>query len=241
MRAAIWLALVGCLALAGCAAGGFNSVTKTAQLRPGMSFDEAVALLGPPKTATMVAGKRVATFWLHQEWRGNVPFDLVFAGRPEQLESWGENEEKFKASQARLGAIAKSLEPVDGAGGGAAAPAGPNDPNLQRQMAGLWWGYAGSTERSIGLCGDGSYHDSQESSYSGTSSNQYGDQTMAWGSASQGGGQGRWTVSGSPESGTIHVRYGNGQSTNIQFHGMNDPGCLSFDGNTLCRKSAACR
>jgi len=135
--------------------------------------------------------------------------------------------------------ITKVVEESGAAGGG--APAGPNDPNLQRQMAGLWWGYAGSTERSIGLCADGSYFDSQESSYSGSSSNQYGDQTMAWGSASQGGGQGRWSVSGSPQSGTISIRYGNGKSSAIQYRGMNDPGCLSFDGNTLCRKSARCR
>jgi len=239
MKIATWVVLAASLALAGCAAGGFNSITKTAQLRPGMSFDEAVALLGPPKTATMVDGKRVATFWLHQEWRGNVPMDLVFGGNPERLESWHENQDKFKASQARLAAITKVVEESGAAGGG--APAGPNDPNLQRQMAGLWWGYAGSTERSIGLCGDGSYFDSQESSYSGSSSNQYGDQTMAWGSASQGGGQGRWSVSGSPQSGTISIRYGNGKSSTIQYRGMNDPGCLSFDGNTLCRKSARCR
>ena len=49
------------LALVGCAAGGFNSVQKTAQLRPGMSFDEVVALLDPPKEAAFVDGKRVAT------------------------------------------------------------------------------------------------------------------------------------------------------------------------------------
>ncbi len=238
MKIATWLVLAAGLAVAGCAAGGFNSITKTAQLSPGMSFDEAVALLGPPKSATVVDGKRVATFWLHQEWRGNVPVDLVFAGQPEVLESWHENEEKLKASQARLAAITKVVEEAETAGG---APAGPNDPNLQRQMAGLWWGYAGSTERSIGLCGDGTYFDSQESSYSGSSSNQYGDQTMAWGNASQGGGAGRWTVSGSAQSGTIHVRYSNGKNGDIQYRGMNDPGCLSFDGNTLCRKSAACR
>ncbi len=237
MKITTWMVLAAAVALAGCAAGGFNSAQKTAQLRPGMTFEEAVALLGPPKTSSMVDGKRVATFWLHQEWRGNVPFDLVFAGRPEVLESWSENRKKYEASQARLGAIAKVIEESGAAGG---AP-GPNDPQLQRQMAGLWWGYSGSTERSIGLCGDGTYFDSQESSYSGTSTNQYGDQTMAWGSASQGGGQGRWSISGSPQSGTIQVRYGNGKTATIQYRSMSDPGCLSFDGNTLCRKSARCR
>jgi len=227
------------LFLAGCAAGGFDSIRKTTQLQAGMSYDEAVALLGPPKTTVMQGGKRISTFWLHQAYRGNVPMDLVFDPQTNRLVSWQENAEKFAASQAKLAAFTQALEQSGAAGG--AAPAGPNDPNLQRQMAGLWWGYAGSTERQIGLCADGAYHDSAESSYSGHSNNQYGDETMAWGSASQGGGQGRWTINGNAQSGTIHVTYSNGNRSEIRYRSINDPGCLSFDGNTLCKKSAQCR
>ena len=242
MKAAASLILICSVALAGCIAGGFNSVQKTAQLRPGMSFNEVVALLGQPKTAAMVDGKRVATFWLHQEWRGNVPFDLVFAGQPEALESWSENEDKFADSQAQLATFANALEqPSAGGSSSTTVSAGSNEPNLQRQIAGLWWGYAGSTERSIGLCADGSYFDSQESSYSGRGFDSGGNETLAWGQASQGGGQGRWTISGSAHTGTIHVAYGNGSTANIVYQQINDPGCLSFDGNTLCRKSASCR
>jgi len=226
------------LFLAGCATGGFDSIRKTAQLQAGMSYDEAVALLGPPKTTVMQGGKKVSTFWLHQAYRGNVPMDLVFDAKTNRLESWQENAEKFAASQARLAALTQALE-QSGATGGKAA--GPNDPDLQRKIAGLWWGYAGSTERQIGLCADGTYQDYTESGYSGHSSNQYGDETMAWGSAGQGGGQGRWTVNGNSESGTIHVTYSNGNTTEIRYRAINDPGCLSFDGNTLCKKSAQCR
>jgi hypothetical protein len=241
MKAVVWRVLIAGIALPACMAGGFNSVQKTAQLRPGMSFDEAVALLGPPRETVIVDGKRVATFWLHQEWRGNVPFDLVFAGQPEALESWSENQEKFAASQAQLGQIAAAMQQSGGGGAGAVAPTGPNDPNLQRQIAGLWWGYSGSTERSIGLCADGTYFDSRESSYSGRGFDSGGNQTMAWGAASQGGGQGRWTISGDTNAGMIHVSYANGSTANIAYRQIGDPGCLSFDGNTLCRKSAACR
>ena len=240
MKIRIARLLAICLALTACASGGFNSIEKTAQLHPGMSFEEVTSLLGPPKETVMDNGRRVATFWLHQEWRGNVPLDLVFTGRPERLESWSENKAKFEASQDRLAEITKVVE-QSGMAGNTAAPAGPNDPDLQRRMAGQWWGYSGSTERTIGLCANGDYFDSQESSYSGQSTDQYGDQTMAWGQAGQGGGQGRWTISGDPRSGTIHVAYGDGSSRNIGYRQIDDPGCRSFDGNTLCRKSAACR
>ncbi len=240
MRIVISVFLAVCLAMAGCASGGFDSVKKTSRLYPGMTYDEATALLGPAQETTMTQGRLVATFWLHQAWRGDVPFDLVFSGQPPQLQSWTENKEKFEASQGMLASINKAIE-QSGMAGGNTAPAGPNDANLQRQMAGQWWGYSGSTERTIGLCADGSYFDSMEASYSGQGSDQYGNQTMAWGQASQGGDQGRWTVSGRAQSGTIHVVYGNGSSRNIDYRQINDPGCLSFDGHTLCRRSASCR
>jgi hypothetical protein len=115
------------------------------------------------------------------------------------------------------------------------------NPQLAKDIAGLWWGYSGSTERSIGLCSDGSYFDSAESSYSGTGHDSLGNETMAWGSASQSGAQGKWSIQGDSNSGTIHVEYNNGKITSLQYRQIGDPGCLSFNGNTLCRKSASCR
>ena len=117
---------------------------------------------------------------------------------------------------------------------------GPNNLELQGQIAGIWWGYSGSTERKIGLCPNGTYMDYSESSYSGGSYNQYGDQVSAWGSANQSSGQGNWTIQGDTQSGTIYVEYSNGQSIQMRYSQIGDPGCLSFDGNTLCRSSASC-
>lgn len=231
--------LLACGLIIGCASGGFDSVKKTTQLRPGMAYNEAVQLLGEPKTSEVKNGAWVATFWLHQSWRGNVPYDLVFDPKTRTLQSWSENKEKFEADQKVLSQIAASLSQASQGGGG--APAGPNDPNLQRQIAGTWWGYSGSTERRIGLCPDGSYKDYRESGYSGRSYNQYGSQTMAWGSASQGGGSGSWTINGSTESGTIYVNYSSGKSATIKYRQVKDRGCLSFDGNTLCRTSSSCQ
>lgn len=223
-----------CILTAGCASGGFDSVKKTAELQQGMTYQEVVGLLGEPKTSEMKNGEWVATFWLHQSWKGNVPYDLVFDPKARTLRSWSENQEKFEENQKFLSQIAASLSQTSQASGGA-APAGPNDPDLQRQIAGTWWGYSGSTERKIGLCPDGSYVDYTESSYSGTP---YGSR---WGAASQGGGSGSWTINGSTQSGTIYVNYSNGKTATIQYRQINDPGCLSFDGNTLCRQSATCQ
>ncbi len=186
-RTTVIPALLAAFLFTGCVSGGFDSVKKVNTLQPGMDYSEVVKLLGEPETAQFVNNKRVATFWLHQQWRGNVPMDLEFSA-DNKLISWRENSNKFAESQNKLATIAKAIEQSGVAG---AAPKGPNDPQLQGEIAGKWWGYASSTERRIGLCADGTYMDYTEAGYSGSSSNQYGDQTMAWGSASQGGGQGR--------------------------------------------------
>ena len=82
--------------------------------------------------------------------------------------------------------------------------------------------------------------DYSESSYSGGSYNQYGDQVSAWGAANQSSGNGNWTIQGDTQSGTIYVQYTNGQSIQMRYSQIGDPGCLSFDGSTLCRSSASC-
>ena len=112
-----------------------------------------------------------------------------------------------------------------------------NNQNLANQIAGVWWGYAGSTERRIGLCPGGVYRDYTESSYSGGS---YSNQGAAWGSASQHSGQGSWGIRGDTQSGVISVRYNSGDTASLNYRQINDPGCLDINGNTLCRTSATC-
>jgi len=124
--------------------------------------------------------------------------------------------------------------------GGSGGRSGPNDPNLAKQIAGVWWGYSGSTERKIGLCPDGTYRDYTESGYSGRTYDSGGYQTGAWGNASQRSGSGTWSVQGNMQQGTIRVRYNNGRETTIQFRQCGKSGCLLFNGNTLCRTSKSC-
>ncbi|MBN1847399.1 MAG: hypothetical protein JW932_02310 [Deltaproteobacteria bacterium] len=106
---------------------------------------------------------------------------------------------------------------------------------LARQIAGIWWGYTGSTERKIGLCPGGIYHDYTESSYSGGSSDSLGNPSMSWGAAGQSGGAGTWRIQGDYQQGLIFVQYNNGNQTTIQYQQCGETGCLLFNGNKLCR------
>lgn len=120
------------------------------------------------------------------------------------------------------------------------SPDKPNDTTLAAQIAGTWWGYSGKTERKIGLCPDGSYMDYTESGYSGRSFDGGGNETMAWGSASQRGGTGTWVIQGDGQKGTIYVRYNNGTQATLNYQQCGELGCLLFNGHKLCRSSARC-
>ena len=117
---------------------------------------------------------------------------------------------------------------------------GVDSATLQAQIAGTWWGYSGSTERKIGLCPDGRYMDFTESGYSGHGYDSGGSETYAWGAASQGGNQGRWTIQGDYQQGNISVQTNNGGSFNLHYNQIGDPGCLNINGSRLCRSSARC-
>ncbi len=137
----------------------------------------------------------------------------------------------------------KLADAVAGAAGGTAGgPApGPNDPNLQQSMAGMYWGYQGSTEVKLALCPGGGFQEYSESSYSGTSRDSLGNQTMAWGAAGQGGRRGNWSIQGSPQQGTLNLAYSGGKTVPVRYQAI-DNQCFSFDGRKLCRTGPAeCR
>jgi len=227
--------------LVACATGGFDSAKKTSQLDRGMSYKEVVSLLGEPQSSSMKDGKLLATFALHQSWKGNVVYDMTFNANSRLLEEWSENEEQYLQNQMQLGQITSAISSPSNTGSGdVSAPAGPNDAVLQKQIAGTWWGYSGSTERKLGLCADGRYRDYTEASYSGRSSDSGGNETMAWGSGSQGSNTGNWTINGDTQSGTISVTYSGGRSSSIRYRQVGEPGCLDINGARLCRTSASC-
>jgi hypothetical protein len=110
-----------------------------------------------------------------------------------------------------------------------------DNPVLASEISGIWWGYSGTTERKIGLCPQGRYHDYTESSYSGSSRDSLGNPSTAWGAAGQRSGSGTWTIQGNYQEGVISVRYADGKETNIPYQQFGERGCLLFNGNKLCR------
>jgi len=164
---------------------------------------------------------------------GNITRELM-------IKSSGEDKRIDIDLSAASGAMdyGKEAKAMDNqARGAASAKPVNNNQTLANQIAGVWWGYAGSTERRIGLCPGGAYRDYTESSYSGGS---YSNQGVSWGSASQHGGQGSWSIQGDTQSGVISVRYNNGDTASLNYRQINDPGCLDVNGNILCRTSATC-
>jgi hypothetical protein len=116
----------------------------------------------------------------------------------------------------------------------AAQPAGPNDTSLMQAMAAEYYSYSGSTERKVMLCPDGRYFNSSESGYSGTSSDSLGNQNLAWGSASQKSGAGRWVVQGTQQQGTISLTGNDGSRSQVQYQSTGERGCFRFNGTAFC-------
>jgi hypothetical protein len=137
--------------------------------------------------------------------------------------------------------LSKTVASAAAGGSGGSGPApdvGPSDPNLMRSMAGEYYSYSGSTERSVTLCANGTFFGSSESSYSGTSSDSLGNQTGAWGAANQKQSSGNWSVQGSLQGGTVTLGYRGGKTEKIQFQAMGERGCFRFNGNPFCYRSA---
>ena len=127
-------------------------------------------------------------------------------------------------------------------GGGPGGSPGPNDPQMAQAIAGEYYSYAGSTEKKIMFCPEGTFFDSSESSYSGTGADSLGNQTMAWGNASQNQGSGQWAIQGNAQSGTITLVYKSGKRVEVKYQAGPEKGCYSFDGTTFCYSGPArCR
>jgi hypothetical protein len=210
---AIWLT-------AGCASMGMNSVQKLRQLSPGMSSDQVVEILGEPESAQMTEDKWILNYTLHENWKGFVPYLVVFDKDTRRLEAWFEDEEGYQRAQAQMGETFAPLLETGVQASGGAAPAGPNDPDLQRWITGNYYYFSSSqvvsasSERSFALCVAGRFRATAEFSASGSGGS--GGATD-WGSASQSGNAGRWTISGDRQSGTITLTYGNGSTRSLRY------------------------
>ena len=212
-----------------CASIGMNSVQKLEGLSPGMSSEQVVEILGEPESTQMTEEKWILEYTLHENWKGFVPYVVVFDKDTRTLEGWFEDEEGYRENQTRMGETFRPL--LEQGQGAAVAPAGPNDPDLQRWITGNYYYFSSSavvsaaSERSLTLCADGRFLESGEFSASS------GGAAPDWGAASRGGSGGRWSISGDRQSGTISLSFGGGGTKNIRYQvGSQEEQTMVFDG-----------
>jgi hypothetical protein len=86
-----------------------------------------------------------------------------------------------------------------------------------QNFAGTWVTMTKNTQTRVTLFPDGGYSEKYEASYSGGSSDQYGNQDMAWGAARNDNTQGRWAARGTREQGVITISYSNGNTTTVEY------------------------
>jgi len=92
--------------------------------------------------------------------------------------------------------------------------------DLMQHFAGTWWNASTNTETNVTLTADGRYYENYSASYSGGSSDQYGNESMNWGAAGDQQASGQWTVQGTRERGVLTITYpsGNQRAINYQVH-----------------------
>jgi len=123
--------------------------------------------------------------------------------------------EQFGAQLTKAAdALAKSLRPVKRSGI-TSGPAGGS--GFESHFVGTWVTTTTNTERRVTLHSNGRFSMNYEASYSGRSNDQYGNQTMAWGQAGQQGSQGRWSVQGTRERGTLTLVFDNGETSRVPY------------------------
>jgi len=225
MRKSYRLIVVLFCFFAGCSSMGMNSVTKLNQLSPGMTQEEVIKVLGQQPKSTQLKGEAwILKFSLHENWKGFVPYYMVFDAETKKLVSWYADETEYEKNQARL---AETFKPLLESGGGAGGAGGPDDTNLKQWIAGEYYSYVGSTERTLILCENGKFSYASEASYSGTRNS---DGTTDWGAASRSGNAGSWTINGSKEEGTVTLKYSSGKTGSMKYRPSGETNVMLFDG-----------
>ncbi|MCW5828415.1 MAG: hypothetical protein KIT79_03765 [Deltaproteobacteria bacterium] len=103
----------------------------------------------------------------------------------------------------------------------------------QAAVSGQWWSYSGvsgvsggggGSEHTLAFCPGGQFREQRESGYHGS----------GWGTASSGGGAGRWEASGTRQSGTVRVVRSDGSLAEFSYSAKT-PDDLSFNGRAYGR------
>lgn len=133
--------LVAMVATLACSGAGLNTVERTAELSPGMTYQEFHTVMGQPDSSEFVDQFWVLNYTLHENWKGWVPWYFAFDRHTRELVFWYEDEAAYHAQQAQYLQMWNSMYgdqygSIDGSGGG------------------------GSGEGGSGSSGEGGYYDS---------------------------------------------------------------------------------
>ena len=146
------------LALSGCATDGginldfYNNVEKTNQLVPGMSHKEVLSILGKPKSSQFIGDKAILKYSLHQEWKGFVPYYVVFDKKTAKLISWYADEAEYQQNQQMWMQVFETYEKAQQAEAKSAAQTGTSsdgtymegyDPNANYYTDDYYWSGSG--------------------------------------------------------------------------------------------------
>lgn len=141
--------------------------------------------------------------------------------------------------------LAKELEKASQGSGQAASPEG--DRNLMAKITGSYMSFSGGSYGSstnwLNLCPSGNFSFSSESAYGGGSTDQYGNETMNWGSASQSADSGKWSITGTKMKATLHLNYNNGKRSDLSFVDCSreSGGCVYINGRKYGWSAPNCK
>ena len=101
--------------------------------------------------------------------------------------------------------------------------------DLMNHFAGNWTHHTSNTSTYIFFGPDGSYSNQYESSYSGDFTDGAGNYTGGWNAMGNDKSQGRWTVRGNKESGTIIVKLNNGEEIYYEYRVHKEKGYTYYN------------
>jgi|688.fasta_scaffold1173335_1 hypothetical protein len=84
--------------LAGCA--GVVTSGDTSQLRPGMTINEATAVMGAPSGTQFISNNLIHKYSIHRPFVGYIPLYLIYESKTQKLISWQENLAEYYANQS---------------------------------------------------------------------------------------------------------------------------------------------
>jgi hypothetical protein len=92
-------------------------------------------------------------------------------------------------------------------------------------LVGPWWRYSKSTDRTLELCADGSFHDTNAKEASTSAGSQFG----------KGDGAGRWIAQGDDLEGRLHLVFNSGVIEEHDYKFKKPGGDVTFDGKVYGR------